>query len=109
MPNRIVRDANGDISPKIAEGALPDSIVVNADIKASSIQGSKLDFFLSAEQTGNGAPQPIAHGLGRTPSIVLVIPSDITGNPATITEGIHDATSCIVTATATLRYKVFAL
>jgi hypothetical protein len=109
MPNRLVRDANGVLAPKIGEGGLPDATVVNADIKVSSVQGSKLDFFLSAEQTGNGAPQPIAHGLGRTPSIVLVVPTDITGNPATFTEGAHDATNCIITATATLRYKVFAL
>jgi len=65
---------------------------------------------LSAEQTGTGAEQSIAHGLGVTPSLVMII---ITGSPATyaaltVTEGTHDATNVKVTVTSGWKYKVYA-
>jgi len=65
---------------------------------------------LSAEQTGTGAEQSIAHGLGVKPSLVLII---ITGSPTTyaaltVTEGTHDATNVKVTVTSGWKYKVYA-
>jgi len=65
---------------------------------------------LSAEQTGTGAEQSIAHGLGVKPSLVMII---ITGSPATyaaltVTEGTHDATNVKVTVTSGWKYKVYA-
>ena len=65
---------------------------------------------LSAEQTGTGAEQSIPHGLGVTPSLVII---NITGSPATyaalaVTEGTHDATNVKVTVTADWKYKVYA-
>lgn len=67
--------------------------------------------FVSAEQTGNGAAQSIAHGLGLTPRAVLVIPTDTA--PATVgaytaVEGTHTATNVVVTVTNGKKYKVVA-
>jgi hypothetical protein len=67
--------------------------------------------FISAEQTGNGAEQSIAHGLGVTPRAVLVIPTDTapaTTGDYTATEGTHDGTNVKVTVTNSKKYKVVA-
>lgn len=66
--------------------------------------------FVSAEQTGSGVEQNIAHGLGATPAKVFVA---ITGSvnllaAATITEGTHDGTNVKVTCTTNWRYRVIA-
>jgi hypothetical protein len=121
MPNRWVRDANNVLVPKVSVGGLPDGTVVNADIAdgtianvklvASTIEAGKLDYFKSAETTGTASEQNIAHGLARTPSLVLVIPTEDTGLAGTldILEGTHDGTNVKVTAPATLKFVVFAL
>lgn len=67
--------------------------------------------FVSAEQTGNGAAQSIAHGLGVVPRFVVVAPTDLT--PATTgaytaTEGTHTSTNVVVTVTTGKKYKVLA-
>lgn len=67
--------------------------------------------FQSAEQTGNGAAQNIAHGLGRVPSFVVVVPTDTapaTAGVYTMTEGSHDATNVVVTVTSGKKYIVLA-
>lgn len=64
--------------------------------------------FISTEQTGTGAEQSIAHGLGVTPRAVLVA---LTGHGAVtvdIAEGTHDATNVKVTVTNGVTYKVVA-
>jgi len=66
--------------------------------------------FVSTEQTGNGAQQSIAHGLGVVPSKVVAF---MTGNPASpgassIVAGTHDATSCLFTVTSNFKYVVMA-
>lgn len=110
MPNRLERDANGVLVPKILIGGLPDGIVVNADIASASLQASKLDYFLSAETTGTGSEQDIAHGLGRTPALVLVtITQKDTTTAVQITEGTHDGTNVKVDCPTTAKFKVFAL
>lgn len=118
MPNRLVRDANGVLVPKILLGGLPDGIVVNADIADatianaklvnSTIQAGKIDYFKSTEQTGTGSEQDIAHGLGRTPTLVIAYPSELTGI-GTIVEGTHDGTNVKVTAVTGDKYFVVAL
>ena len=67
--------------------------------------------FVSAEQTGTGAAQNVAHGLGVAPTAVLVAPTDLT--PATLgqysaVEGAHTATNVVVTVTSGKKFKVFA-
>jgi len=73
-------------------------------------------WFKSTGNTGTGAPQNIAHGLGRVPRMVMVIPTagddGIGGagtNMPTITEGAHDATNVIVTCTAGATFTVVAV
>ena len=77
-----------------------DASILEADRKCS----------LSAEQTGTGSEQSVAHNLGVTPTLVII---NITGSPATyaalaITEGTHDATNVKVTVTTDWKFKVYA-
>lgn len=71
--------------------------------------------FISTLQTGTGAPQNIAHDIGRVPAFVVIVP--VRGDNgagaggtqfSTFTEGAHDATNVIVTATTGSQYKVLA-
>lgn len=64
--------------------------------------------FKSTEQTGNGSPQNIAHGLGVAPSLVLVIPSNLTGGAYVVVEGTHTSTNVVVTVTSGEKYLVVA-
>jgi hypothetical protein len=66
--------------------------------------------FLSTVQTGTGAQQSIAHGLGAAPAGVLVTCVDNSGssNAFTVTEGTHDATNVKVTVTSGAKYRVMA-
>ncbi len=111
MPNRYVRDANGNIVPKGLSivGGITDSTVVNADIANSTIQAGKISFFKSTEQTGTGSEQNIAHGLGRTPALVIVFPTEGDGNAFDIAEGTHDSTNIKITTGAAVKFKVIAL
>jgi hypothetical protein len=83
--------------------------VANADL-AGSIEAGKIDFFKSTETTGTGSEADIAHGLGRTPALVIVVPTEnTTGNTLDITEGAHDGTNVKVNAPSTCKYVVYAL
>ena len=64
--------------------------------------------FLSTEQTGNGAPQNVAHGLGVVPSLVFVVPSDLTGGVFAVVYGTHTSTNAVVTVTNGEKYRVVA-
>ena len=74
------------------------------------IYPSKQKQFLSAVQTGTGAQQSIAHGLGAVPAGVLASCADNSGstNVFTVTEGTHTATNVVVTVTTGAKYKVLA-
>ncbi len=74
-------------------------------------EGASPRFFVSAEQTGNGSAQSVAHGLGVVPQNVLIVPTDLT--PATAgsysaVEGTHTSTNVVVTVTNGKKYKVWA-
>src|ERR1039457_7277746 len=71
---------------------------------------SKQKQFLSAVQTGNGAQQSIAHGVGPVPAGVLISCADNSGssNIFTVTEGTHDATNVKMTVTTSAKYKILA-
>jgi len=80
---------------------LPDGSVVSAD----------LNMFLSAERTGTGGAENVAHGLGVVPSKVLVfITGDARGAWAvfSIVEGAHTSTNVIVTVTLSMKYRILA-
>jgi hypothetical protein len=67
--------------------------------------------FISTEQTGTGSAQNIAHGLGKVPRAVLIIPTDTapaTTGQYTVTEGSHTATNVVVTVTSGKKYKAVA-
>lgn len=75
---------------------------------ATSTQAS----FLSALQTGTGAPQNIAHGLGVVPDLVFVITEDVspaTTGAVTVTYGAHTSTNAIVTVNVNKTYRVVAI
>jgi hypothetical protein len=68
-------------------------------------------WFKSAEQTGTGSSQNIAHGLTTTPTFVFVIPTDTspaTAGVFTVVEGTHDLTNVVVTVTADKKFVVLA-
>lgn len=78
----------------------------------SAAEPASASIFVSTEQTGTGAPQNIAHGLGVIPSQVFASPTDLapaTVGEYTVTEGAHDATDVIVTVTTGKKFKVMAL
>lgn len=66
--------------------------------------------FVSAETTGTGSAQNVAHGLGVVPSVVLVAPTEYSGTGAfDIAEGTHTTTNVVLTVTSGLKFKVLAL
>ena len=66
--------------------------------------------FLSMIETGTGAQQSIAHGLGAVPAGVLTVCQDNTGSSDVykVAEGAHDATNVYVTVTTGAKFKVLA-
>ena len=93
------------------EGGLVDSTVTSADIKDATITSADIGIFVSAETTGTGSAQNVAHGLSATPTKVLIIPTkDTGGGTLTITEGTHTSTNVVVTvAPSGIEYKVWAM
>ena len=78
-------------------------------IKGTTGVGSPTTF-VSTEQTGTGSSQDIAHGLGVTPTKVLVSVTDNTASSTfTVTEGAHDSTDVKITLTTGVKYKVLAM
>ena len=90
------------------EGGLPDSTVTSEDVKDFSIQGKDLSVFKSTEITGTGSDQNIAHGLGRTPTLVWWSIS-LQGTTDTIVEGATDGTNVVLNFPATTKLFVYAL
>lgn len=69
--------------------------------------------FSSAEQTGTGSSQNVAHGLGVTPAHVLISVTELPDAAAEtgfdVAEGSHDSTNVVVTVTNTVKFKVIAI
>jgi predicted RecA/RadA family phage recombinase len=73
--------------------------------------GLKPQKFVSSEQTGTGSAQNVAHGMGVTPTRVIITYTDLT--PATVgsvnvTYGSHTSTNVVVTVTSGKKFIVFA-
>ena len=85
------------------------SNIDNADLTASTIQAGKISYFKSTEQTGTGTEQSIAHGLGRTPALVLVIPTKVMLAADTFVTGVADGTNAKATVSTNSKYIVIAL
>lgn len=107
---------NSISTAKLQDGAVTEpklgaNAVSSAKLAAGAVLFANAAVFVSTEQTGTGAPQNIAHGLGAVPSAVLVVPTDLapaTTGDYTVTEGAHDATNVVVTVTASKKFKVLA-
>ena len=66
--------------------------------------------FRSTEQTANGSPQNIAHGLGRTPTQVWWSVSDSGATGIyTLVPGSPDGTNVVMNGTAGVKYYVWAI
>lgn len=81
--------------------------VALAPAGATSLQSTSS--FKSTEQTGNGSPQTVAHGLGVTPSLYFAIPSNLTGGAYVVSAESADATNVTLTVTNGEKYKVVAI
>jgi hypothetical protein len=110
MPNRWERNSSDTLVPKVG-GTRPDGSIVAAKLADDAVQGRTVDYYKSpADVTGTGSVQNIAHGLGRSPLLVIVYPvNNTTGNTLSIVEGAHDATNVKVTAPTTTKFRVLAL
>lgn len=80
------------------------------------VDASAIRDFVSTETTATGAAQNVAHGLGKTPDIVLVVvTAGHNGAGAggtqfpTVVEGAHTATNVVLTVTAGAKFKVYCM
>jgi len=88
---------------------IPAGTVIQSDIGAASIQGDRLDVFVSAEIAGTGSEADTAHSLGHTPTVVIVyLTQKDTTTAFDIVEGTHDATNIKVDCETTAKYKIVA-
>ncbi len=98
---------------------IPDDTVIQSDILDGSInndkladdtiQAGKVDFFLSTGIDGTGSEVDTAHGLGRTPTCVVVyLTQKDDGATVELVEGTHDGTNIKVNAPTTVKYGILA-
>lgn len=100
----LVIESGGTFTPLAAS-------IAGASLAAGAVTFDKAKAFVSAEQTGTGSAQNVAHGLAATPSAVLIVPTDIapaTTGAYTATEGTHTSTNVVVTVTTSKKFKVMA-
>jgi len=64
---------------------------------------------VSAEQTGTGSSQTVAHSIGATPSLFWVGWTDIPVGGCSVTSVSVDATNVTLTATTGAKYRIYAL
>jgi hypothetical protein len=104
------------VRPKIVNGVvrtvnIDPNTVINSDVADGSITVTKMKVFKSAELTGNGSEQNVAHGLGVVPGLVMVYPVDTSSAVEGVyvsSEGTHTSTNVVVTVTSGKKYKVVA-
>jgi hypothetical protein len=118
--NGIVRTENlandAVINVDVADNAIDTAEIANNAITTDKIANnavlvSKMKVFKSAELTGTGSSQNIAHVLGVTPSLVIIYPTDtnaVTIGAYVVSEGSHDSTNLVVTVTTGKKYRVVA-
>jgi hypothetical protein len=89
---------------KVTTRSKYDEVIEKQLVKSAGV-------FVSAELTGTGASQNVAHDLGVVPSKVFVAPTDLT--PATVgsysvVEGAHTNANIVLTVTSGKKFKVLA-
>ena len=77
-------------------------------VGTGKITTAKMAIFVSTVQTANGSAQNVAHGLGVSPTTVLVIPVS-TLAAATTFSFTKGSTNVVVTGTNTATYMVVAI
>lgn len=96
-----------------AQNPVMTDSAVDALIAAHAAAANPHGSFVSAEQTGTGAEQSIAHGLGVVPSKVLIGLTEFTvggdGGSVDVAEGTHTTTNILVTVTTGAKFKVMAI
>lgn len=113
-----VGPADAYIATSVGGAAAADTAAparLNGVGQADAQAPASASLFVSGIETGTGAPQNVAHGLGVVPSAVTVhIYSGHNGAGAVgdltpqVTEGAHDATNVIVTLASGAEFKVTA-
>ncbi|GEM_PF-1836793 len=99
---------------KLAADAVETAKILNANVTTAKIAdaavtAAKAPVFVSTEQTGDGNPQNVAHGLAAVPALVLIsVTEDPAGTGFDVAEGSHDDTNVIATVTNNVKYKVLA-
>lgn len=72
--------------------------------------GASNGISVSAETTGTGASQNVAHGLGVVPSSVVVSLTEFaSGQNVDVAEGTHTTTNVVLTVTSGVKFKVMAI
>lgn len=108
--NGVVRTENIDPNTVI-ESDVADGAVTTSKLADGSVTVAKMRVFKSSELTGTGASQNVAHGLGSTPSLVIVYPTDTnvaTTGSYVVTEGSHTNTNVVLTVTSGKKFRVVA-
>jgi hypothetical protein len=94
--------AGSVVAAKLGAGA-----VTAAALGSGAVTFVKALCSVSAEQTGTGASQNVAHGLTGTPALVLAVSTDVTSG-FVVTYGAHDGTNSVLTVTSGAKFKVLA-
>jgi len=112
LTNAKIKSDAAIVATKLAIGNADEVLKTNTGGTANEfgkLQGANFSVFQSAEITGTGAEADTAHGLGRTPVVVIVYPTEnTTGNTLDLAEGVHDGTNIKVNAPITCKYKIVA-
>jgi hypothetical protein len=90
-----------------ASGVTVDGCLIN-DGRAGGLATGQM--FGSSEQTGTGASQTVAHGLGSTPTLIwITVTEDPAGTGFDVAEGAHDVTNIVVTVTTGVKFRAYAI
>ncbi|WP_127580176.1 hypothetical protein [Paenibacillus koleovorans] len=109
-PKRQVLAVDGGPIDISADQMEPGS-VSTSQLAAKAVTLAKALVFVSAEQTGTGSAQNVAHGLAVVPAAVLVVPTDLTPSTVgqySVVEGTHTNTNVVLTVTTGKKFKVLA-
>lgn len=106
----LTADATG--LAKMADGFFAASAGARAKFANLFLTRAKAAVFISTEQTGTGAEQDIAHGLGAAPTGgVIIMPTELPADLAAGYDaalGVHDATNVKATVTTGVKFMVLA-
>ncbi len=108
VDDNILRSMEAQLNAEQTAGKITWSTAPDPSEPAD--QGALGKKYKSGVRAATGSQETIAHGLGVTPSLVLV---ELVGGPAsyaapTITEGTHTSTNLLVTVTSGWSYRIVA-